>query len=339
MKGLTHSKMILTYSSISAFKNCRRKYQYSYVDGIELRDRPAYFDFGTAIHLALASHYRGAGRLQVLEEVEKYFADNAPAQDESERLQKWIEAREMVTAMYLNYIQRYPSESFKVLEIEKPFELPITDVRGDKYKDMMQAGKIDLIAEENGLWIVEHKSAKTIDTNYKRRLTLDAQSLIYLEAVERLYQKKFNGVIYNVLAKSVPDKPATLKNGSLSQAKNQNTTPEIYLEAIREGGLDEINYKEFLEYLESNRREYFYREYLTFTQEDREEWRRELWQIAADIERAAELGAYYKNTANCVGFGTCPYFEICCAPDKQFVIENSYVKKQVHSELEKEEAF
>jgi len=331
--------MILTYSSISTFKSCRQKYQYRYVDGIEQRDRPIYYDFGTAIHLALASHYRGAGRLRVIEEIEKYFAENAPAQDESERLQKWIEARDMVESMYLNYVWRYPSEPFKVLAIEKPFEIPIIDVRGDKYKDMVLAGKVDMIIDENGLWVGENKSAKTIDANYEKKLTLDSQSMIYLEAMERVYGTKFNGVFYNVLAKSVPDKPTTLKNGSLSMAKNQNTTPEIYLEAIREGGLDDIDYKEFLEYLEVNRRRYFYREYLTFTQEDRQEWRRELWQIAADIERAAELGAYYKNTQQCVGFGTCPYFEICCAPDKNFVIENSYEKKAIHSELETEEVF
>jgi polyhydroxyalkanoate synthesis regulator phasin len=324
--------MILTYSSISAFKSCRRKYQYRYVDGIEQKDRPVYFDFGTAIHLALASHYRGAGPEAVTAEVEKYFADNAPAQDESERLGKWIEAREMVLAIYRNYIGHYPKETFKVLEIEIPFELSI----GGENK---LAGKIDMIADENGLWIVEHKSAKSIDANYKKKLTLDSQSLLYLATAELTYGKKFNGVIYNVLAKSLPTKPDLLKKGGLSKDKGKGFSPELYREAIKENGLQESDYAEFLEYLEDNRREYFYREYLTFTQEDREEWQREVFQILSDIIRATDENTFYKNTQQCVGFGTCPYFEICCAPDKQFVIENSYEKKAIHSELEKEEVF
>jgi hypothetical protein len=324
--------MILTHSSIAAFKSCRRKYQYRYIDGIEQKDRPIYFDFGTAVHLALASHYRGAGAQDVIAEVEKYFADNAPTQDESERLQKWIEAREMILAMYRNYAAKYPKEPFKVLEIEKEFSNPLSN-------ENHLAGKIDMIVEENGLWVVEHKSAKSIDGNYKKKLTLDPQSLLYLTAAETIYGKPFNGVIYNVLAKSIPDKPAMLKKGGLSRAKNQNTTPELYREAIEENGLKESDYAEFLEYLEGNRREYFYREYLTFTIEDRAEWNREQYQILSDIIRATDEYTFYKNTQECVGFGTCPYFEICCAPDKQFVIENSYVKKDAHSELEQEEVF
>lgn len=321
--------MILTYSSIAAFKSCRRKYQYRYVDGIEQKDRPVYYDFGTAIHLALASHYRGAGAETVIAEVEKYFADNAPGQDESERLQKWIEAREMVLAMYRNYTGHYPKESFKVLEIEMPFEISM----GGENK---LAGKIDMIVEENGLWVEETKSAKSIDVNYKKKLTLDPQSLLYLMAAEKKFGKPFNGVLYNVLAKSIPCKPAILKSGKLSQDKGKNTSPELYREAIKENGLNEPDYAEFLAYLEANRREYFYREYLTFTKEDRAEWQVEQYQILSDIQRATDEGTFYKNTQQCVGFGTCPYFDICCAPDKQFVIENSYEKKAVHSELEQE---
>lgn len=330
--------MLLTYSSIAAFKSCRRRYQYRYVDGIEQKDRPVYFDFGTAIHLALAKHYAGVKPMDVVAAIEAYFADNAPAQDESERLLKWTEARYMAVAMYNNYLRRWPQEAFKVKDIEKPFELPIHDVRGMEFPDMKLAGKIDMVAEENGLWVVEHKSAKSIDTNYKRKLTLDAQSLIYLDAAERIYSQKVNGVIYNVLAKSVPEAPAVLKSGQLSQAKNQNTTPELYREAIAANHMDESSYADFLAYLESNRREYHYREYLTFTEEDRDEWHRELWQIASDIELAGRLGAFYKNTANCVGFGTCPYFDICTAPDKMFVIDSSYERKEVHSELDGEVA-
>jgi len=145
-------------------------------------------------------------------------------------------------------------------------------------------------------------------------------------------------VIYNVLAKSIPVMPKVLKKGSLSLDKGQSTTPELYRLAIAENGLNEADYAEFLAYLEENQKEYFYREYLTFSQEERGEWRRELWQIAADIERAGELGSFYRNTANCVGFGECPYYQICCAPDREFVIEQSYVKKAAHSELVEEVA-
>jgi hypothetical protein len=330
--------MILTHSSIAAFKQCRRRYQYRYVDGLELKDRPAYFDFGSAIHTGLAEHYRGAKPEDAVLAIEKYFADNPPAADDAERMASWMESLGLAVSIFRNYVARYPQESFKVVEIEKPFELPIVDVRGQTFDGLKLAGKVDGVVEENGLWVLEHKTASVIDSRYQRKLTLDAQSMLYLEAMERLYGKRFNGVIYNVLAKSIPEPPAVLKNGSLSKAKAQNTTPELYRMAISDAGLNPDDYAEILDYLERNRKQYFYREYLTFGTEEREEWRRELWQIAADIERATETGAFYRNTAQCVGFGTCPFYDICTAPDRQFVIDQSYEHKAAHSELEGEVA-
>ncbi len=330
----TKKTMLLTHSSIRAFQTCRRRYQYRYVDGIEPKDRPLYYNFGTAVHLALSKHYLGGKPAEVIAAIEQYFADNAPAQDDSQRLQEWADGRELAIGMFKGYISRYPQESFKVKSIEQAFELPILDVRGVEYDGMRLAGRVDGVVEENGLWILEHKTAKTIDGNYKRRLTLDPQSMIYLEAMERVLGQHINGIIYNVLAKSVPERPTVLKNGQLSQAKAQNTTPELYRTALAEIGAPEANYADFLAYLEANRREYFYREYLTFSQDERAEWRRELWQIAADIERAGELEAFYKNPQQCVSFGTCPYFDICTAPDREFVIENSFEKRAIHSELE-----
>ncbi len=328
--------MLLTHSSIQAFKSCRRRYQYRYVDGLELKDRPVYFDFGTAIHLGLAIHYKGGSLEDSLKEIEVHFDDNAPAADDSERLNEWEKMKALAVDIFHNYVAHYPKEPFKVLEVEKLFELPILDVRGEKHQGMILAGKIDALVEENGLWVMETKTAKTIDVNYKRKLTLDAQSMIYLDAMDRIMGRRIKGVIYNVLAKDTPHKPDILKSGKLSQAANARTTPELFRSSIAELKLNEADYAEYLEHLEANRKEYFYREYLTFGDEERLEWRDELRQIAGDMERMIELEAFYKNTAQCVTFGTCPYLPICEAPCRESVIEQSYAKKQVHEELEVE---
>ncbi len=328
--------MLLTYSSIQAFKSCRRRYKYRYVDGLELKERPVYFSFGTATHLGLGSYYKGSSLDAALNEIETHFNDNAPAQDDPERLTEWEKAKTLASDVFRNYVVHYSKEPFKVLEVEKLFELPVLDVRGEKYHGVIEAGKVDALVEENGLWVMETKTAKTIDVNYKRKLTVDAQAMFYLDAMDRALGQRINGVIYNVLAKDVPHKPAVLKSGKLSQAENAKTTPELFRAAIAELNLNEIDYTGYLEYLETNRKEYFYREYLVFGDEERMEWREELRQIAGDMERMTELGMYYKNTAQCVTFGTCPYLPICEAPCKEAVIEQSYVKKQAHAELEVE---
>jgi hypothetical protein len=327
--------MLLTYSSLAAFKNCRRRYHFRYVEGLEQKERPVYFDFGTAIHLGLAGHYKGVSNGIVLDEVDRHFLESAWDEEDQERLAKWMDARRLAASMLRGYFERYKVEPFKVLDVEREFVLPIIDVRGEAFESIKLAGKVDAIVEEGGgLWVMEHKTASKIDENYLAGLTLDQQSMIYLEAMERVYGKSFRGVIYNVLLKAAPEKPMLLKNGKLSQSKQQSTTVELYLAAIEEHGLDRADYTEMLEYLTCTRRDYFYREYLTFSQEERGEWRRELWQIAADIERATRLGAFYRNTGQCVGYTRCAFYKICVAPDQDFVIENSFVRKPIHSELE-----
>ena len=325
--------MLLTHSSIQAFRSCRRRYQYRYVDGIEQKDRPLYFSFGTAIHLGLAEHYRGAADEAALAVMSDYFDKNAPAEDDPERVTDWEKSKLLALDVFRGYVAHYPKESFKVVAIEKSFELPILDVRGEKYQDMIEAGKVDLLVEENGLWVLETKTAKSIDVNYKRKLNMDAQSLLYLDAMDRVMGKRLNGVIYNVLAKDVPHKPDILKSGKLSRASNAKTTPELFRQSIAELNLQESDYAEYLEYLEANRKEYFYREYLVFGDEEREEWKMELRQIAGDMGRMIEMGSFYKNPAQCVTFGTCPYLPICEAPNREAVIEASYEKKQVYEEL------
>jgi hypothetical protein len=328
--------MLLTYSSIQAFKSCRRRYKYRYVDGLELKERPLYFSFGTAIHLALGVHYKGGSLTDSWNEIEKHFNQNMPAEDDPERMDEWRKANTLAIDVFQNYIVQYPKESFKVLEIEKLFELPIMDVRGEKYPGIILAGKVDLLVEENGLWIVETKTTSALNVGYKRKLTLDPQAMLYLDAMDRTMGQRVKGVIYNVLVKDVPHKPEVLKSGKLSKAVNAKTSPELYRAAIAELNLNEADYADHLEYLEDNRKEYFYREYLVFGDEERMEWKEELRQIAGDMERMVELGAFYRNPAQCVTFGTCPYLPICEAPCKEAVIEQSYVKKQAHAELEVE---
>jgi hypothetical protein len=53
-----NGKIILTNSSISAFKSCPRKFYWRYERLIEAVERPEALLLGTAIHGLLESHYR-----------------------------------------------------------------------------------------------------------------------------------------------------------------------------------------------------------------------------------------------------------------------------------------
>ena len=336
----------ITHSSILSFKTCRQRYQFRYEMGLVPKARPVYFDLGSAIHLALEMWYAGKTDLEIDAAIVEYFEDNQPAADDIERLAKFDEASRMAPMIWRRYRDQYPrgSEQFKVIATEVEFELPIVNPEtGARSQTFTIAGKMDGIVRDtrNGtLWVLEHKTTAALTGLYKKRLTLDAQSLLYVEAAERKYGEPIAGVLYNVIVKAVPHYPKLLKNGELSRDKNQITTPELYRQAILDNCLNEADYAGFLAELEGRRREYFYREVLTFSEQDREQWREELWDIAKDIRQAKLNERWYRNTSQCAptGGSVCAYFDVCTACDKRAVIEASFTKaERLHTELEGED--
>ena len=316
----------LSHSSTSAFKNCRKKYQYSYIDNLKLKEAPVYFSIGSASHIALAEHYDKESENICIAKINNYFMDHEPESNDIKEYSEWQNACDLTIELFKRYIREYQEEPFEVINTELKFIVPIVNPETNcKSKNFNFFGIVDMLVKENGLyWIVEHKTTSALSNQYKKKLTLDNQCIAYIEAIERFLNIKIQGVIYNVIVKSLPVKPKLLKNGSLSIAKNQNTTLELYLEALSENNLLPNHYSEHLDWLRSNRKEYFYREYLTFPKENIQEWREELWDLQKNIREAELKNQYYKNTDNCIGFGVCPYFDICTAIDKQSIIESSY---------------
>jgi hypothetical protein len=329
----------LTYSSIQMFKACRKKYQYKYVMGLVPVEKPLYFSTGAAFHVALESHYKGQKPDQSISLIENYFNENMPGSDDLERFEKWDSEKRLTVALFCRYLEYYQMGEFWVIDTEKQFNVPIINPETGRAGMVFDiAGKIDLLVKVNGLyWIVEHKTAGVINSLYKKKLTMDAQSILYIEAMGRSLNIKIQGVIYNVILKAVPKKPGLLKAGGLSTSRSQCTTLELFKKSISENFLDESDYTEYLDFLSRNRKEYFYREYLTFTPEDMAEWRRELWDIQQDIRKCENENRYYKNTNQCTNYGVCGYFDICSAIDRESVIESSFKKLEaVNEELETE---
>lgn len=86
-----------------------------------------------------------------------------------------------------------------------------------------------------GLWVWDHKTARQQPSN--RGLDFDEQTTGYCYVVWRLTGTAPRGAIFNYLIKNVPQEPRRLKNGELSSAKDQRTTPDQYREALIEDGL------------------------------------------------------------------------------------------------------
>jgi|SRR5690242_1094338 len=171
-------------------------------------------DLGTRVHELLEEHYRtlkGEPREPYL------FSDNEPLEEEAQ----WI---------YQAYRAHYPIEDFKVLDVERTFEVALPDycpkcfalhseIRDSGLLTCLDCGywdwnpgrhtytgKIDVLYEQNGeLYIMDHKTEKrTAKSNLPQKWAARDQGTQYLWAAEKIYGKPINRFIVNVIRRPSP---------------------------------------------------------------------------------------------------------------------------------------
>lgn len=81
---------------------------------------------------------------------------------------------------------------------------------------------------------------------------------------------------------------------------------------------------------------YFDRQEIVRTAEDLKEFQYDLWRSAQEIRESEKSGIWPRNTSACVGFGTCPYFDLCTSswkPGDEILPPGFKVVGDVHQEL------
>lgn len=133
--------------------------------------------FGSAIHAALAEHYRGNGFKAVLQAFDDVWLREAQDQSDAKR------NPERALAILNGYLQRYKQEYWQVVAVEVPFMIPIEHI---KY-----VGIIDLVVklgDGDRLAIVDHKTTSSLSGYYWLPYKTDAdyQGIGYLTAIQKL---------------------------------------------------------------------------------------------------------------------------------------------------------
>jgi hypothetical protein len=99
--------------------------------------------------------------------------------------------------------------------------------------------------QDGTLWLKEFKTTagRQVDWIYK-----DEQPMVYSWVAGKLYSESIAGILYTFLFKKVPTFPKRKKNGEFSKSKQQNTTAELFVEALKQdarenskGNEDEYN--------------------------------------------------------------------------------------------------
>lgn len=295
--------MISSYSTQRTFLRCPKKFEYTYLQRLRPVQTDSRFLLGSAVHSFLEIYYRsiaqGATREDAYEagllSLQEYLQEHMPQSDRDEDMVQ------LATGMVKHY-HAYATEHdrFTPLETEVPWKVNLAN--GDTLM-----GKFDgLVLEGNEIWILEHKTAATINTSHVSR---DKQVSVYC-LIAQTSGIPVAGVIYNTLRKALPAAPKPLKKGGLSRSLGPNLTYASYIQAIRENGLRLEDYAEELAVLKERENTFFDRQYVRRPEGSLETVANDLLATQLSMAAYAKIKWYPRNdTKDCSW--DCPFVELC----------------------------
>lgn len=301
---------ILTHSSMTTFRNCRKQYYYRYELGLTPKRRKASLSVGSALHKGLEYYYSGREledclleALAVLDEVDKAFWD----QENYDDLEK---QKAVIVGMLTGYHQFFNDRaSFQKVLPELEFNVPILNpATGSPSKTFVHAGKIDaLVVQDGQYWLREFKTATQIDKAYFDRLKLDTQITSYIDALQTARNIRISGIIYTIL-----------KKPSIRQKQSESLT--AYCDRVIQDYQDRPAF-------------YFYEDRFYRDQADLIEWQYDRWDISKDILEARKNERWYRNTSYCSQYGGCSFLPLCCNGEEML---HFYKQELPHTELSEE---
>jgi RecB family exonuclease len=319
-----NDKTLLTYSALNTFRNCPRKYKNRYLDNLRPRERAEALSFGSVIHTAIELWYRSSNTESRLRDVLAYIDDAFGNRlVDSNLMVQW----HLATAMIRGYAERYATEDFEVVEVEKEFvgEIRNPDT-GRQSQTFRIAGKVDGIVRcHDGLYLIEHKTASTVDASYLDKLWTDTQIALYCYYLRELGYP-IVGVIYNVLLKS------RLKQGK-GETQEEYEVRHAELAAKNKSGKSTAKRQmpetddEFQTRLTEwySRPEAFHREFIYLSEDRLSMLQDEVWEITQQYLDARRRGKWLLNTSNCFSYQRpCEYLAYCQSGFNPNVADNLY---------------
>ncbi len=226
------------------FRRCRRRWNWSshLRQNLGMREGAAPLWMGSGFHFALED-YHG---LNIFKDPALAFDAYAEATKRHDPrglpptyLEDWELARGMLDYYGRHWLRnRDPLQTYVykgVPQVEVNFRVPLpldpTLLKSFGYDRAEYSGTLDrvVIDEWGQLWIVEYKTAKSIQTLH---LANDSQVSSYCWAGPYIYGQPVVGVIYQQHRKDIPKPPKILASGKLSTDKNQLTTRPMLREYL-----------------------------------------------------------------------------------------------------------
>lgn len=299
----------LSNSARTTYLNCRKQFEWQYLRRLSPRAVSVPFLVGGLVHNGLEHMYK-LGRFD--EDAERAAVKKACAvaartagmtQTQSDRVYQQSAMIMGILKGYAKYYLERDLARWEVLEAEAAFEYKLRN-------GWSAVGKRDMVVRERKskkIILVEHKTAATIDADYVAKLPLDAQIIGYVRSLQKSLGKLPDGVCYNVIKKvAIRQKQTESFNGYLKR-------------------VEDVYFKEPANY--------FYRETLSFTAKNVEDFAQELDKFSEEMDRSIKENFFYKNTSHCTRYGVCPYMRMCIDGPNKDTLSHFRIRGATHEEL------
>ena len=269
---------IITNSTANTFNLCEQRYCWNAEYGLRTTNYNFPMEVGSMVHEGL-DHLLDKGLTeQHLDEAKHDVLARDKYEEEDEEALMF--ARFMLDR-YFEHYSREPSEWVEVISTEETMGYPLND-------EYWYFGKVDgLVRDQDGnIWILEHKSTYSIDSEYLNKVKLDSQITRYMLMVKNVLGIDPDGVIYNVLCRP-------------RKYRRNNEGTKTYLDR---------NIEEY----RTRPKEFMKRQKAFRNPEALDRAKRDLLRVTEEIEEARDRDFWVRNTGVCfLRSRKCPYTELC----------------------------
>lgn len=220
-------KTISTHSALKTFRRCPKQADYKYAQRLKPRVIGTPLKRGSWLHLLLEEKMNGGDWRALHKKLTIQFAELLDEEKDY--------YGDLPTECYnimVSYEWHYELDPWTVLETEYTLETEFPD--GTIYRCRVDA----LIENQFGLWLVDHKSHRTLPGHGFR--LRDGQSALYIWCALR-NKIPVQGFIWNYLRTKAPTKPVILKSAPRLSRKSIETDYPTYVRELkrlkRESGL------------------------------------------------------------------------------------------------------
>lgn len=221
---------VVSQSMAKTFKRCPLQFKYKYLDELSPRVVSKPLTRGKWFHSLLEEYYAPADDPNAdrvgWEAVHKAMSHKFSLLFDEEKEELGDLPREMSSLME-SYLWHYRNdESWTVHEVEKTIEVPLPFLNGVSLKLRLDM----LVEDEYGLWIVDHKTHKTIPKTTDR--LLDIQSPLYVWAAHQA-GIPVSGFVWNYVRTKAPSVPKMAYEGTARQRLSKAACETDYVTFVK----------------------------------------------------------------------------------------------------------